>query len=251
MRAISIWKAMAVAVLLVSCLPVKSFAQQGDAFAQANQEYAAGHFPEAIELYEGLARAGEFSAALFYDLGNASYRAGDLGRAILNYERGLALEPHHPEVAANLRLVRDKAHALELKKTWLDRATSPATTNQYSIAAAIGFWAAVFALAGLLLASRRSIARAALLALSLLLLGACGVALYAVENGPSGAALAIVTAKSTEARLATADSAGTVLVLPPGSEIKILSTRGDWVYAALPNDLRGWIPAQSAERVRL
>jgi len=39
--------------------------------------------------------------------------------------------------------------------------------------------------------------------------------------------------------------------LPAGSEIKILSTRGDWIYAALPNDLRGWIPAASAESVRL
>jgi hypothetical protein len=60
-----------------------------------------------------------------------------------------------------------------------------------------------------------------------------------------------VTAKNIQARLATAESAGTVLVLPPGSEIKILSTRGRWDYAALPNDLMGWIPAGSAERVRL
>ena len=42
-----------------------------------------------------------------------------------------------------------------------------------------------------------------------------------------------------------------VLALPPGSEIRILSTRGDWTYAALPNDLRGWIPAKHAEQVRL
>ncbi|MDQ2660118.1 MAG: hypothetical protein M3Y03_06830, partial [Verrucomicrobiota bacterium] len=61
----------------------------------------------------------------------------------------------------------------------------------------------------------------------------------------------IVLAKSTDARLATADNAGTVLTLPPGSEIKILQTRGDWIYATLPNDLRGWIPAKSAEPVRL
>ena len=60
-----------------------------------------------------------------------------------------------------------------------------------------------------------------------------------------------MTAKGTDARLATADNAGTVLTLPAGSEIKILSTRGDWLYAALPNDLRGWIPAKNAERVRL
>ena len=64
-------------------------------------------------------------------------------------------------------------------------------------------------------------------------------------------ALAIVTAKNTDARLATADNSGMVLTLPAGSEIKILSARGDWIYALLPNDLRGWMPAKNAERVRL
>jgi hypothetical protein len=63
--------------------------------------------------------------------------------------------------------------------------------------------------------------------------------------------VAIVTAKNIQARLATAENAGTVLVLPPGSEIKVLSTRGEWIYALLPNELRGWIPAHSAESVRL
>ena len=52
-------------------------------------------------------------------------------------------------------------------------------------------------------------------------------------------------------RLATADTANSVLALPPGSEIKILSARGDWMYAALPNDLRGWISTKDAEQVRL
>jgi hypothetical protein len=76
-------------------------------------------------------------------------------------------------------------------------------------------------------------------------------AIYELENGARGKALAIVTGENIEARLATADNANSVLALPPGSEIKILSTRGDWIYVALPNDQRGWIPAKSAQRVRL
>jgi hypothetical protein len=76
-------------------------------------------------------------------------------------------------------------------------------------------------------------------------------AVYEFETGSAGRDLAIVTGKQIQARVATAESAGAVLVLPPGSEIKILSTRGSWDYASLPNDLQGWIPAKSAERVRL
>ncbi|MGZ5021194.1 MAG: tetratricopeptide repeat protein, partial [Chthoniobacterales bacterium] len=226
-------------------------AEQGDAFAKANQEYAAGNFREAIASYDSLVQAGETSAAVFYDLGTAHFRTGDRGAAILNYERALALEPHHPEAEANLRFVRDKARALELKRIPIERITLQITAKQYTIAAAIAFWLALFSFAGIFFARRRSPALVGALILSLLVFGCAGFGLYLAETGNAGRDLAIVVAKGTEARLATADSSGTVLALPPGSEVKILSTRGDWIYAALPNELRGWIPAKNAERVRL
>jgi tetratricopeptide (TPR) repeat protein len=237
--------------VLVVAFATATAAEPGDAFAQANQEYAAGNIKDAIAGYESLIQAGETSAAVFYDLGNAHFRAGDSGQAILNYERALALEPHHPEADANLRLVREKARALELKRSPVERFTLQGTAKQYTIALATAFWIALFSLVGICLARRRSPALIGALILSLLVLGAAGFGLYSVETGSEGRDLAIVTAKGTEARLATADSSGTVLALPPGSEVKILSTRGEWIYAALPNELRGWIPAKNAERVRL
>ena len=39
---------------------------------------------------------GAGSANVFYDLGNTDFRLGSVGRAILSYERTLALSPHHP-----------------------------------------------------------------------------------------------------------------------------------------------------------
>jgi hypothetical protein len=72
-----------------------------------------------------------------------------------------------------------------------------------------------------------------------------------LENGARGRNLAIVIAENAEARVATVDSARSVLALPAGSEVVILEERGDWNYAALPNDQRGWIAANAVERVRL
>lgn len=224
---------------------------RADAFADGNTEYAAGRFKEAAEKYETAVAAGATNAAVFYNLGNAWYRAGDLGRAILNYERALALEPRHPEAAANVRLAREKARALELRKSRWEAFASRGTTTHYVVTAAIGFWVLAFAAAALVLGRRRSV----------LLITACVVGVlscvigvscaYTLESGTRGRALAIVLDEKVDARLATADNANTVLTLPPGSEIKVLSTRGDWIYVALPNELRGWIPAQSAELVRL
>lgn len=241
-----LWAA-AIAVFLVSTVS----AADEDMFAKANQAYGEAHFQEAAEGYEALVQSGRWHANLFYDLGNAHYRLGNFGKAILSYERALALDPRQPEADANLRLARDEARALELRRDWIERYASVATVKQYSIAAAVGFWLAVFVATRLVLSRRRSAGRIALIVIGVLVCGASAFAIFTLENGTRGNALAVVTAKETEARLATADNAKSILLLPAGSEIKILSERGDWIYAALPNDQRGWIPSSSAERVRL
>ena len=235
------------------CLTTPAHAQaRADAtFAKANADYAAKRFPDAIKGYESLVKDGHWSASVFYDLGNAYFRTEDFGRAILNYERALALQPGQPEAEANLHFLRDQARALELAPNWAEEHLAFLTTNQYAWLAAIAFWGAIFIFAGLCFARRRAVVWIFALVL-LCAIGAGSVyAIVAFEGGSGGRDLAIVTQEKIQARLATAENAGTVLVLPPGSEVKILSTRGAWSYAALPNDLRGWIPASSAERVRL
>jgi len=239
-------------VFLFSAVSAGSLCAQPDTeFAKANQEYAQGHFKDAISGYETLVRAGLWSANLFYDLGNAYFRTGDFGRAILNYERALALERHHPEASANLQIARDEAHSLELQKSVPERYLEFASANHYSIAAAIAFWVAIFVAVGLIFARRRSATMIFSLIVCLLIGAGAIYAVLVLERGGNGSALAIVTGRNVQARLATADTANSVLALPSGSEIKILSTRGDWLYAALPNDLRGWIPTKDAEQVRL
>ena len=237
---------------LFCALATPSLLAQADAeFAKANQEFAQGHFKEAISGYEALIRAGQWSANAFYDLGNAYFRTGDFGHAILNYERALALERHHPEATANLQIARDEAHALEIPPSGPERYLQFASVNQYSIAAATAFWLAIFAMFALIFKRRRPARAIAVSICCLLVLAVAVYAIFTLERGSKGQALAVVTGKDVQARLATADTANSVLALPVGSEIKILSTRGDWIYGALPNNLRGWIPAKNAERVRL
>src|SRR4029077_7548322 len=156
----------------IFCMLVVSsaFGQSESEFAKANQEYAQGHFKEAIAGYEALVRAGQWNSNLFYDLGNAYFRARDFGRAILNYERALALDQHHPEATANLQIARDESRALELKPTRLERYRQFATINQYSIAAAVALWLGIFGIVALIFARRRS---ALLMSLSILCLLLC------------------------------------------------------------------------------
>jgi tetratricopeptide (TPR) repeat protein len=239
------------ALLLFGAASSIASAQTTAQFARANQEYASGDFNAAISDYEELVRAGQDTPNLFYNLGNAYFRKKDFGRSILNYERTLALDPHHPEAQANMRIARDEARALELTPTKIQRWLGIASVSQYAVAAAITFWICAFCVVGLIFNHRL---RGALITLSILSLSIFAITVFAaweLSSAKNGAGLAIVTVQSADARLATADSANRVLTLPAGSEIQILSQRGDWIYAALPNDLRGWIAAKSAEQVRL
>src|SRR6266446_4161248 len=149
-------RASLIAFLFCALAIPPALAQADVEFAKANEEFAQGHFKEAISGYEALIRAGQWSANVFYDLGNAYFRTGDFGRAILNYERALALERHHAEATAHLQIARDEAHALEMQPSRLERYLQVATINQYTIAAATAFWLAVFAIVRLIFVRRRS-----------------------------------------------------------------------------------------------
>src|SRR4030095_1931656 len=140
--------------LICTFVAPSAFAQADAEFIEANQEYAQGHFKEAIDQYEAIVRSGQWSANLFYDLGNAYFRTGDLGRAILNYERALAPERHHPEAAATLQNGRAEARAPAVPPSGSERYLQFANINQYSVAAAIAFWTAIFCVVGLVFARR-------------------------------------------------------------------------------------------------
>jgi len=239
------WRAF---LQIVFCLfvlsPAANAATNDDLFAKANTEFNAGYFKAAITDYGAVVQSGEWSANLFYDLGNAYFRDSDFGRAILNYERALQLDRNHPEADANLRIARDQTHALELAPAPLEKYLNFAGASSFAILAAILFWGTII----LLILRRRKVVW---MTIGLLLIAGCGLAVYKLESGTRGQAVAIVVGDNVEARVATADSAKSVLALPPGSEVMILQERGDWSYAALPNDLRGWISTNAVEKVRM
>src|SRR5260370_41186559 len=205
--------------------------QSAARFGKANQEYAAGDFKAAIADYEELMRSGQDTPNLFYNLGNAYFRQNNFGRAILNYERALALDPHHPEAQANLRVARDEARALELVPNRWERIFAFADENQYALVASTSCWIGIFSVAAWVLGRGRGRGAVALSILSLSIFAIAVGASYELGRGKNGRGLAIVTGDKVEARLATADNANRVLTLPAGSEIKIVSQRGDWLYA--------------------
>src|SRR4051794_29504249 len=68
------------------------------AFDQANKLYEQGKFAEAAGAYEKLAQSTPASPALYFNLGNAWFKAGQSGRAIAAYRRAEILAPRDPNL---------------------------------------------------------------------------------------------------------------------------------------------------------
>ena len=81
-------------------------AAAADRFQEGNRLYQAGDYQGALDAWFGLFEEGLDSADLHYNIGNAYFKLGELGRAILFYERARLELPGDENVRANLELAR-------------------------------------------------------------------------------------------------------------------------------------------------
>ena len=79
---------------------------QVEFYQEGNRLYQEGDFEGALSSYLRVVEAGLESGEVYYNLGNAYFKIGDLARAILNYERARRLLPSDTDVRANLTLAR-------------------------------------------------------------------------------------------------------------------------------------------------
>jgi tetratricopeptide (TPR) repeat protein len=228
-----------------------------DLFAEGNKAYQAKDFPRAVELYEQLAADGYKSADLEYNLGNAWFRQGSTGRAILHFERALVLEPKHQAAAKNLAFLRSKIKTdieplpdFFLKKWWNSAQLALGATGM-GLFAMLLWWAGFGALAVWLMGKSRQqkkwglIAGVCLLVVSLLPFAlAMSRTIYEKNSGA-----AILVQKTAILRSAPEDGSQEVLTIAEGTKLKQITQLEGWWQVSLENGETGWLPEQSMERI--
>lgn len=88
-------------ILLFIAIPAFS---QTDKMDEANKLYSEEKYQEAVASYESILKEGKESADLYFNLGNAYYKTGDVNNAILNYERAKLLAPNDGDIDFNLQI---------------------------------------------------------------------------------------------------------------------------------------------------
>ncbi len=213
-------------------------------FDSANRLYEQGKFSEAAGAYEALLQSGSISPALYFNLGNARYKSGDVGRAMMAYRTAERLAPRDPDVRANLQFVRNQIQGPKLPpgrwQQWLARLT----INEWTVLTAIALW---FWLLPLVLAQWRPGWKPTLRGFILtggiatLVLGIClGAALSAAS-----ARTAIVTARDTAVRNGPFDESPTAFTVHDGAELGVLDQKEEWLQVTAGNRI-GWLKRDHA-----
>ena len=239
-------------MFVASSALVSAATEPDESFAAANRDFEAGKFAEASTAYLDLAKSGQISSELYYNLGTTQYRLGKTGAAILWMRRALVVEPAMPEVRQSLEFLSGKIGYLEFTGDRVARFIGrlPATFSKWAVALAL--WTGLIALSLAFSVERLRPNRSALVTLALVAgmaafvasrIGQYRATRIAIEN------FATVTADGASALTAPAPEAKPVIGLPPGSEVRILRETGQWFYAEIPGELRGWIPSTALEPV--
>jgi hypothetical protein len=245
--------AAAVSALLLLAAPAGA---QDEIVARANQAYQEGDWASAIEAYEAVREAGFTSAGLEYNLGNAWFKSGSLGRAILHWERALLLEPGDPDAEANLALARSlTADAVEpLPTFWLFAAVSwwvDLVPRGWLLVLVGAGWLALTGGAAARILSRRDLV--ARLGFWVAVTGAVivvllGTNLVVREAGIGSAEHGIVLVEAVPVRSAPAeDDDLTLFEVHEGTRVRIDRRTGGWVEVVLDDGKVGWIPVASLE----
>lgn len=96
-----------ITILLISLLTLTAAYAQ-DRQQEAAAAYTNGEFEKAITLYEQILSSDGEAAEIYYNLGNAYYKADQIGKAILNYERSLVLSPGFSDARFNLEIAQQR-----------------------------------------------------------------------------------------------------------------------------------------------
>lgn len=220
-------------------------------FFEANHAYQGDRFDEAIGIYQKLIRNGYGSGHIYYNLGNAYLRIGDLGKAILSYERARLLIPRDADLIFNLSYARSKI----LDVITNGQGSPPsAFLGLDSVSLYEAFFAFTLLNAGFfgVLCVRRFYKTEWSYYLSIFLgilicvgIGMLGLKWYITTSDDR----AIVLAKEIDVR-AGPDLEETLLFkVHEGSTVHRERSEGKWVLLHLSKDKRGWTQLDKIERI--
>jgi len=235
----------------------KEFFRQANELASTNPQKAKNLYQKSILRFEKIANEGGIrNGRLFYNIGNAYFRRGELGKAILYYKRAERLIPTDSNLRQNLEYARSlRQDKIEEKIERRFLGTLFFWHNDLSLKTKfilfVVFFNTLWLLAVITLFFKKNltlkvgICGAGILAAALLL--SLSIDSFSRQKMKEG----VIISAEVVARKGDGESYQPSFKDPlhQGTEFTILEKRSGWWHIRLPDGRECWIPARDAESV--
>ncbi len=224
-------------------------------FQQGNEYFVQKQFDKAIESYRQLINSGYEGTSLFYNLGNAYYRSGKIGYAILYYEKALRLSPGDEDIKHNLALANlktiDKLESLPqfFLFDWWEGLLALFSTSGWTIISYIFYILFIFSVGFYFYAKnvlQQKIVLISGLTGLLFLIFSCSLLMIKlnrelnVKNG-------IVIENTVNVKLSPDPASNDAFIVHEGLKIRLEDEVDNWVKIRLEDGKVGWIQEDNAK----
>lgn len=243
--------------LLIQCLIGNVVYAQDAIVKEAEVAYTQEDYGKAIDLYEGVLESNGESPEIYYNLGNAYYKAGKIAPAILNYERALVLEPGDNDARFNLQMAKQKSvDKIEpvgefFLSKWFSSVQDMASADSWALFGVVCFILFIGCLLLFFFSRWIRVKKAGFYFGIVFLLLVVFANIFGshqkeelVNRTHAIVFTPTVTVKSSP------DASGTDLfILHEGTKVSIKSTLGQWSEIELEDGNIGWMPSKDIEKI--
>ncbi len=244
---------LALAVIFAGSVFCDQLNQAELLFYQGNTHYSEEKFDQTVADYEGALTLGLESGPLYYNLGNAYFKTGSLGKAILNYLRAQRLMPADADLNSNLRYAQSliKGGRVLAQRNWLTRmffkAARSFSLNKITLLSA-GFYVilSILLILMILVKALRKIFVYTALPLLIALLFCLSLFLTQFYQTVVYRA-AVVIAESADFKFEPFDEATTFFTLNEGESVTAGRAKQEWIKAKRADGKQGWVRQSDIE----
>ena len=256
-KTVSKGKTLMLTLLLM--IPIASSAAENypdSLWNAANEAYAQERWEDAVNDYTAIAEASMESAPLWCNLGSAWYKSGNLGKAILCYERALKLDPSYEDARYNLELLNAmKLDRLEsvpelILATWMKNLGRTLDSDSWAVCFLVFLVLTLAMVLLFILGSSATSRRAGFftgVVCLLLAVASLSFSLWQKNEYMKADKAIIMKPVSSVKSSPSGDSAKDLFVLHEGTKVQVLDNVGGWSNIELSDGRQGWLPSSDIE----
>lgn len=259
-------------MMAVAASTTMSYAADNNTVARASWEagveaYNNKEYDKAVEAFESIVANDHASADVYYNLANAYFKlgqqaatsrpfaGGELGHAVLNYERALKLDPTMDDARYNLDIAKDMTNDTEavpdslISIAWRAMARAMTTNGWVILSLSSLFVTIVLALFYLLHVNIivRKVTFFVALAMFLLFIVAMGLSLTQLKVAKDSSR-AVIMANDMVPVHASPDSSSKIIRQPSqGVTVELERVQGEWTEVCFADGEKGWVRSTAVE----